>query len=59
VDIAQYTVEQHVFLRESYMKFGYKVRLHDIKVGVWCTMDAKQIIGPILYAEIILTGMRD
>jgi hypothetical protein len=27
--------------------------LHDIKVGVWCTVKAKQIIGLIFYVETI------
>jgi hypothetical protein len=31
----------------------HEVPLHDIKVGVWYTMNAKQIIGPIFYTEII------
>jgi hypothetical protein len=31
----------------------HEVPLHDIKLGVWCAMNAKRIIGPIFYAETI------
>jgi hypothetical protein len=31
----------------------HEVPLHDVKVGVWCAVNAKRIIGPILYAETI------
>jgi hypothetical protein len=29
----------------------YEVSLHDVKVGMWCALGAKQIIGLIFYAE--------
>jgi hypothetical protein len=35
----------------------HEVPPHDIKVGMWCAMNAKQITGPIFYVETILIGM--
>jgi hypothetical protein len=31
----------------------HEVSLHDVKDGMCCAMNAKQIIGPIFYVEII------
>jgi hypothetical protein len=31
----------------------HKDPLHDIKVGTWCAMNAKLIIGPLFYSETI------
>lgn len=31
--------------------------LHDVKVGVWCAVGAKQITGLIFYMETIVVGM--
>jgi hypothetical protein len=35
----------------------HEVLLHDVKVGVWCAVNDKRIIGPILYAETFVLGM--
>jgi hypothetical protein len=29
------------------------IPLHDIKIGVWCAVSARRIIGPIFYHEIV------
>jgi hypothetical protein len=28
-----------------------EVPLHDLKVDIWCTLSARRVIGPVLYAE--------
>jgi hypothetical protein len=33
----------------------HEVPLHDVKFGLWYAINAKRIIGPIFYAETILT----
>jgi hypothetical protein len=39
--------------------FRMGVPLHDVNVGVWYAMDAKEIIGPIFYLEKILISILD
>jgi hypothetical protein len=33
----------------------HQIPLHDIKIGVWCAVSARRIVGPILYHEIMNT----
>jgi hypothetical protein len=33
--------------------FIHKVPLHDVKVGIWCALNARRIMDPVLCAEIL------
>jgi hypothetical protein len=32
------------------------VAFHDLKVDIWCTLSARRVIGPMLYAERMKSG---
>jgi hypothetical protein len=46
-----------IWFKFTLLLFGMEVPLHDIKVGMWYTTNAKHIIRPTVYAETILIGM--
>jgi hypothetical protein len=46
-------VSSNRYWRSINPRLIYEVPLHDIKVGMLCTTNAKQIIGPIFYTEPI------
>jgi hypothetical protein len=38
---------------DKYPHSVHQIPLHDTKIGVWCAVSARQIIGPIFYHETV------
>jgi hypothetical protein len=43
----------HTYLEPSNPHLVHEVPLHDVRVGMWCAVNIKQIIGPIFNMETI------